>query len=72
MPASVRQGNTIDADELRTALRHTVLRDAVHHLAETHSTNDLALAAAQSGQMHGVWVADTQTAGRGRGGHMWL
>ena len=72
MPANVRQGNTIGAAELRAALQHTVLGDSVHHLAETHSTNDLALAAAQSGQKHGVWVADAQTAGRGRGGHAWL
>ncbi len=72
MPTSVRQGNTIDATELRAALQHTVLGGGVHHLAETHSTNDLALAAAQSGQTHGVWVADAQTAGRGRGGHTWL
>ena len=72
MPASLRQGNTIDAAEVSAALTHTVLCRAVHHLPETHSTNDLALAAAQAGATHGVWVADAQTAGRGRGGHTWL
>jgi BirA family biotin operon repressor/biotin-[acetyl-CoA-carboxylase] ligase len=32
---------------------------------------DLAAQAAQSGARHGVWIADEQTAGRGRGGHAW-
>ncbi len=72
MPVSLRQGNTIDAAEVRAALAHTVLGGAIHHLPETHSTNDLALAAAQAGWAHGVWIADAQTAGRGRGGHTWL
>lgn len=35
------------------------------------STNTLALDAAQAGARVGVWVADEQTAGRGRGGHTW-
>ncbi len=43
----------------------------VHHVVTTDSTNSLALAAAQSGVETGVWVADEQTAGRGRGGHRW-
>ena len=72
MSVSLRQGNTIDAAEVSAALAHTVLGGAVHHLAETHSTNDLALAAAQAGVTHGAWIADSQTAGRGRGGHTWL
>ena len=72
MPRSLRQGNTLDAAEVNAALASTVLGGAVHHLAEVHSTNDLALAAAQDGVGHGVWVADAQTAGRGRGGHTWL
>lgn len=57
---------------MNTALGHTVLGGTVTHLAEVHSTNDLALEAAQSGCSHGVWVADAQVAGRGRGGHTWL
>ncbi len=35
------------------------------------STNTLALEAAQAGAREGVWIADEQTAGRGRGGHGW-
>ncbi len=72
MRVSLRQGNTIDVAEVASALAHTVLRGDVHHLPETHSTNDLALAAAQAGAAHGVWIAEAQTAGRGRGGHTWL
>lgn len=43
----------------------------LHHLASTPSTSDLALAAARAGAEHGVWIADEQTAGRGRSGHTW-
>lgn len=72
MPESSRQGNTIDAGEVNAALRHTRLGGYVLHLPEVESTNDLALEAAQAGARLGVWVADAQTAGRGRGGHTWL
>jgi BirA family biotin operon repressor/biotin-[acetyl-CoA-carboxylase] ligase len=41
------------------------------HLTSVTSTNDLALQAAQSGARHGIWIADAQTAGRGRGNHAW-
>jgi len=43
----------------------------LHHLRTVTSTNTLALEAAQSGVTTGVWIADEQTAGRGRGGHTW-
>jgi len=43
----------------------------VMHFPSTGSTNQLALEAAQVGARSGVWVADEQTAGRGRGGHIW-
>ena len=52
-------------------LTSTPFVGCVHHLATTHSTNTLALEAAQRGVETGVWVADEQTAGRGRGGHAW-
>jgi BirA family biotin operon repressor/biotin-[acetyl-CoA-carboxylase] ligase len=41
------------------------------HFASVGSTNALALEAAQTGARGGVYVADEQTAGRGRGGHGW-
>lgn len=71
MPDTVRALNTIDVTRLNAALRSTRLGGKVQHFAEVESTNDLALAAAASGAQHGVWIADAQTAGRGRGGHSW-
>ncbi len=62
---------TIDVAEVNRAVRDTPWGGRVVHLAETPSTNDLALAAAQNGAKAGGWVADAQTAGRGRGGHSW-
>ena len=42
-------------------------------LASTTSTNDLAKQAARDGAPHGAtWVAEEQTAGRGRRGHSWF
>jgi BirA family transcriptional regulator, biotin operon repressor / biotin---[acetyl-CoA-carboxylase] ligase len=50
----------------------TAFAGQVQHLRSVGSTNVLALEAAQAGAQHGcVWVADEQTAGRGRGGHSW-
>ena len=42
-------------------------------LARTESTSDLAKQAARDGAPHGAtWVAEEQTAGRGRRGHSWF
>lgn len=49
----------------------TQFAGGLRHFALTTSTNALALEAAQAGATSGVWVADEQTAGRGRGGHGW-
>lgn len=49
----------------------TRFRGAVRHFAVTGSTSTLAMEAATTGARDGVWVADEQTAGRGRGGHRW-
>ena len=57
--------------EVETAIAGTQFAGALHHLASTPSTNDLAHAAAHAGERHGVWIAGEQTAGRGRGGHSW-
>lgn len=43
----------------------------ITHFPSVGSTNALALEAAQAGARVGVYVADEQTAGRGRGGHGW-
>jgi BirA family biotin operon repressor/biotin-[acetyl-CoA-carboxylase] ligase len=59
--------------EVADALANTPFAGNLHHLASVGSTNALALEAAQAGAPHGsVWIADEQTAGRGRGGHTWL
>ncbi len=44
----------------------------VLHFPTIHSTNTMAMKAADEGAAHGaVYVADEQTAGRGRGAHAW-
>jgi BirA family biotin operon repressor/biotin-[acetyl-CoA-carboxylase] ligase len=60
--------NTADVE---AAIAGTQLAGRVHHFASTSSTNTLALGAAAEGTSAGVWIADEQTAGRGRGGHTW-
>jgi BirA family biotin operon repressor/biotin-[acetyl-CoA-carboxylase] ligase len=57
--------------EVESAIAVTAFAGCVHHLAATTSTNDLALKAAQRGERIGVWIADQQLAGRGRGAHTW-
>jgi BirA family biotin operon repressor/biotin-[acetyl-CoA-carboxylase] ligase len=57
--------------EVAAAIAATSFANHLHHVATTSSTNDLALSAAQSGARLGVWIADQQTSGRGRGNHTW-
>jgi BirA family biotin operon repressor/biotin-[acetyl-CoA-carboxylase] ligase len=65
-------GNPFDLSGVAAALAGTPFAGQVHHLPSVGSTNALALEAAQGGATYGsVWVADEQTAGRGRGGHGW-
>ncbi len=55
------------------AARGGALGSPLHVLAETTSTNDEAKHAVRSGAPHGsTWVAETQTAGRGRQGRAWV
>ncbi|HEY5055260.1 MAG TPA: biotin--[acetyl-CoA-carboxylase] ligase, partial [Acidobacteriaceae bacterium] len=60
-----------DLSRLSAAIAGTQFAGRVQHLATIPSTNSLALAVAQSGARTGVWIADEQTAGRGRGTHHW-
>ena len=63
---------SFDLAGVAAALTGTVFAGQVQHIRSVGSTNALALEAAQAGAPHGsVWVADEQTAGRGRGGHGW-
>jgi BirA family biotin operon repressor/biotin-[acetyl-CoA-carboxylase] ligase len=60
-----------DISVVEQAIAHTSFAGHITHLSSVPSTNDLALQAAHSGQRLGVWIADEQTAGRGRGKHIW-
>ncbi|MBK8254613.1 MAG: biotin--[acetyl-CoA-carboxylase] ligase [Polyangiaceae bacterium] len=63
-----------DLDEVRVAaaLGGVRLGRPLKVVAQTHSTNDDARNGAANGAPHGAtFVADSQTAGRGRGGHTW-
>jgi BirA family transcriptional regulator, biotin operon repressor / biotin---[acetyl-CoA-carboxylase] ligase len=71
MPNQSSQPHSFDLAELDAAIASTQFHGHVHHLVSTPSTNDLALEAAQKGARNGVWIADQQIAGRGRGAHTW-
>lgn len=63
--------SAFDLSAVERAIVDTEFAGYLLHLTTVGSTNDLALEAAQAGARHGVWIADEQTAGRGRGGHTW-
>ena len=64
--------DSFDLSSVIPALVDTAFAKHLQHLPTVGSTNLLALEAAQSSAPHGsVWIADEQTAGRGRGGHGW-
>ncbi|HWR14415.1 MAG TPA: biotin--[acetyl-CoA-carboxylase] ligase [Terriglobales bacterium] len=57
---------------LEPALRNTIFARRVHHYFRIESTNTEAMQAAAAGAPEGsVFLAEEQTAGRGRGGHSW-
>jgi BirA family biotin operon repressor/biotin-[acetyl-CoA-carboxylase] ligase len=60
-----------DLAAVDSAITGTEFSGYVLHSPSVTSTSDLAHAAAQTGARHGVWIADQQTAGRGRAGHTW-
>jgi BirA family transcriptional regulator, biotin operon repressor / biotin---[acetyl-CoA-carboxylase] ligase len=60
-----------DFKVVEAGIAGTEFAGRVMHFPSVGSTNVLALEAAQAGALGGVWVADEQTAGRGRGGHGW-
>jgi BirA family biotin operon repressor/biotin-[acetyl-CoA-carboxylase] ligase len=71
-PVSEAVADPLDLDELARALHGSVFAGQVHRFAEIDSTNTYAMQAGVAGAPHGsVYVADAQTAGRGRGGHQW-
>jgi BirA family transcriptional regulator, biotin operon repressor / biotin---[acetyl-CoA-carboxylase] ligase len=53
-------------------LRGTLFDARIHHFYKIGSTNTAAMAAAAEGAPEGsVFLAEEQTAGRGRGAHVW-
>jgi BirA family biotin operon repressor/biotin-[acetyl-CoA-carboxylase] ligase len=65
------EGGVFDLAMVNAEIVGTTFAGRVLHFPSVGSTNVLALEAAQAGARMGVWVADEQTAGRGRGGHGW-
>lgn len=62
---------SFDLAALDTAIAGTEFAGTIVHLPTVDSTQNLAHAAAQAGTRSGVWIADEQTAGRGRGANTW-
>jgi len=62
---------SFDVAAVEAGIAETQFSGLVHHVASIGSTSTVALEAAQAGAAGGVWTADEQTAGRGRGGHAW-
>jgi BirA family biotin operon repressor/biotin-[acetyl-CoA-carboxylase] ligase len=61
-----------DLPSVTAALATTAFANKLQHLPSVGSTNVVALEAAQADAPHGsVWIADEQTAGRGRSNHAW-
>jgi BirA family transcriptional regulator, biotin operon repressor / biotin---[acetyl-CoA-carboxylase] ligase len=70
----LRAQNTdqIDPAALNDAVAHTRFAGKVRFFPSIHSTNTYAMAEGEAGAADGmVYVADEQTAGRGRGAHGW-
>ncbi len=64
--------STLDLPALDTAIANTIFHGKLHHFPTIDSTQTRALADAARGLEAGqVYIADEQTAGRGRGGHTW-
>jgi BirA family biotin operon repressor/biotin-[acetyl-CoA-carboxylase] ligase len=57
---------------LHPMIRGTIFENHIHHFYKIGSTNTEAMSAAAEGAPEGsVFLAEEQTAGRGRGAHMW-
>ena len=69
---SVTVVDTVDESVLNRGLADTPFAGKLRHFAEIDSTSTRLMQDAAAGAPHGtVYVADTQTAGRGRGAHAW-
>jgi BirA family transcriptional regulator, biotin operon repressor / biotin---[acetyl-CoA-carboxylase] ligase len=70
--------DSITPESLAPLVRNTIFSGNIHHYLQTESTNLLAMEAgaqrggtSQDGPEGAVFLADEQTAGRGRKGHSW-
>ena len=61
----------LDIAAVDAGLVGTRFAGQLRYFPSVGSTNSMAIQAAQEGAREGVWVADEQTSGRGRGGHAW-
>lgn len=65
-------GKRLDLDALQKALVGTIFDGQLHLFPSIESTNSHAMQEASKGALHGsVYIAEEQTAGRGRGDHSW-
>jgi len=65
-------GKRLDLDVLQKALVGTIFDGQLHLFPSIESTNSHAMQEASKGALHGsVYIAEEQTAGRGRGDHSW-
>ena len=59
-------------DILAPLISGTIFASQIHHYFRIGSTNTAAMQAGADGESEGaVFLAEEQTAGRGRGGHSW-
>jgi BirA family transcriptional regulator, biotin operon repressor / biotin---[acetyl-CoA-carboxylase] ligase len=62
----------LDEQAIDAALAGTPFAGKLHHFSTIESTNTYALEQARQGEPHGsLYIADEQTAGRGRSDHQW-
>jgi len=62
----------LDLQTIEPALTGTIFSGKLHHALITDSTNSDAVSGGRQGAPHGsVWLAEEQSAGRGRGDHRW-
>ena len=65
-------GERLDLDVLQKALVGTIFGGHLHLFSSIESTNTHAMQEASKGAPHGsVYIAEEQTAGKGRGDHAW-
>lgn len=64
--------DTLDTDALNAALQRTIFSGKLHLFPSIDSTNTFAMQEATQGAPHGsIYLAEEQTAGKGRGDHAW-